>query len=92
MAFPEGFGLWGSCKFCPARDKCDQGRHCKIFTNLKTAGSHKKPKIVLQTNRNTYAPVDLMLLAALWTIRLLTLFCVCYFIYDRIGGSLCVKM
>lgn len=51
MAFPKGYGFYGSCVFCPRNKDCDQGRHCKIFTNLKTAGSHKKPKIVLHTMR-----------------------------------------
>lgn len=49
-------------------------------------------KIVLQTNKNTYTLGDLMLLVALWAMRLFTFFCVCYFIYDRIGVSLCAKM
>lgn len=68
----------------------------KEDTTIEAAGKKAtRPitkKIVLQTNRNTYTLVDLMLLVALWAMRLFTLFCVCYFIYDRIGVSLCAKM
>lgn len=39
MAFPNGYGFYGSCAFCPCNKDCDQGKHCKIFTPLK----RKKP-------------------------------------------------
>lgn len=83
MAFPNGYGFYGSCRICPRQKDCEQGRHCKIFTNLKPAGSRKKPKIVLRTDKENYTAGDLMLLGAVWVMRLFALFCVGYFIYDR---------
>lgn len=35
MAFPKGYGFYGSCMFCPRKNDCDEGRHCKVFTPLK---------------------------------------------------------
>lgn len=83
MAFPKGYGFYGSCVFCPRNRDCDQGRHCKIFTNLKTAGSHKKPKIVLQTDKENYTAGDLLLRGIVWTMRFAVGALIAYFIYDR---------
>lgn len=83
MAFPKGYGFYGSCAFCPRNKDCDQGRHCKIFTNLKTAGSHKKPKIVLRTAKENYTAGDLLLRGIVWTMRFAVGALIAYFIYDR---------
>ena len=83
MAFPKGYGFYGSCAFCPRNKDCDQGRHCKIFTNLKTAGSHKKPKIVLRTDKENYTAGDLLLQGIVWTMRFVVGALIAYFIYDR---------
>ena len=83
MAFPKGYGFYGSCAFCPCNKECDQGRHCKIFTNLKTTGSHKKLKIVLQTDKENYTAGDLLLRGIVWTMRFAVGALIAYFIYDR---------
>ena len=83
MAFPKGYGFYGSCAFCPRNKDCDQGKHCKIFTNLKPAGSRKKPKIVLQTDKENYTAGDLLLRGIVWTMRFAVGALIAYFIYDR---------
>lgn len=83
MAFPKGYGFYGSCAFCPRNKDCDQGRHYKIFTNLKTTGSHKKPKIVLRTDKENYTAGDLLLRGIVWTMRFAIGALIAYFIYDR---------
>ena len=35
MAFPNGYGFYGSCVLCPCKNDCDEGKHCKVFTPLK---------------------------------------------------------
>lgn len=66
MAFPDGYGLWGSCKFCPSRTKCEQGKHCKIFTNIKPAPK----KYVYRTRHENYTLSDLLLLGVVWFMRI----------------------
>jgi hypothetical protein len=83
MAFPKGYGFYGSCAFCPRNKDCDQGKHCKIFTNLKPAGSRKKPKIVLRTDKENYTAGDLLLRGIVWTMRFAVGALIAYFIYDR---------
>ena len=83
MAFPKGYGFYGSCAFCPRNKDCDQGKHCKIFTNLKLAGSRKKPKIVLRTDKENYTAGDLLLRGIVWTMRFAVGALIAYFIYDR---------
>lgn len=36
--WPYKYGFYGMCEFCPANKRCDEGRHCQIFTNLTAPG------------------------------------------------------
>lgn len=85
MAFPNGYGFYGSCKICPRQNDCEQGRHCKIF---KTASSDKssksrKPRYIIKTDKENYTLGDLFLRGIVWTMRFVVVIVIAYFIYDR---------
>jgi len=85
MAFPNGYGFYGSCRICPRQKDCEQGRNCKIF---KTASSDKlsksrNPRYIVRTDKENYTLGDLLLRGIVWTMRLVVCIVIAYFIYDR---------
>ena len=86
MAFPRGYGFYGSCLFCPRNKDCDEGRHCKIFSTKAHSDKLNKPRTpryLVKTDKENYTLSDLLLRGAVWCMRLLGLASICYFIYDR---------
>ena len=85
MAFPKGYGFYGSCAFCPCNKDCDQGRHCKIFTkaNPDKLNKPRTPHYVVRTDKENYTATDLLLRGVVWTLRFAIGALIAYFIYDR---------
>ena len=85
MAFPKGYGYYGSCVLCPRNKDCDQGRHCKIFTMASSAKLSKprSPRYIVKTDKENYTLGDLLLRGIVWTMRLAVGIVIAYFIYDR---------